>query len=289
MNSSSLNRTIPRPTDDRGFTLLEVLIVMAILVFISLGIYQATSQTFKLRDDLQTEGEFYNTIRTVMGIVDRDVAQMYSPLIMIQNGPQPAPSVTPPVGNLPNAGASTASSGQPTVNSAIGAELETGGTFWSPAIDTSGLRPSHFLGTDKKISFISASHVRMYKDKPESEFVKITYEFKRDEQPQPDINADDSSVLAKTENVDAFDNDDYKDRENAVIYPLLHGVTKFKFDYYNKRKDKWETSWDSEKSNNTYPDIIRVEIEVHGRSRLTFQGTYYFRPEMPLSGLNPST
>jgi prepilin-type N-terminal cleavage/methylation domain-containing protein len=289
MNSNSRSSTRENP--ESGFTLLEILIVMAILVFISLGIYQATTQTFKLRESLQTEGEFYNSIRTSMRVIDRDVAQMYSPLMMIQNGPTPAPSVAP-VANAPIA--NNSATGQTALSSNAAAELQQGGLYWSPAIDNTGLRPSHFVGTDKKFSFISSSHVRMYKDRPESEFAKITYEVKRDDQKSTETDPDlsklsDLSVLTKTENVDAFEIDDFKDEKEGVVYPLLRGITKVKIDYYNKRAEQWETSWDSEKVNNTYPDIIRMEIEVHGRSRLSFQGIYYFRPEAPLSGLNPST
>jgi prepilin-type N-terminal cleavage/methylation domain-containing protein len=274
---------------DRGFTLLEILIVMAILAFISMGIFTATGQTFKLREDLQTEGEFYNSIRIAMSIIDRDVTQMYSPLIMIQNGPQPAPSVTPATGNNNSRTGAGQTPGQGQLTSDAAADLQTDGTYWAPAIDNTGLRPSHFQGTDTKFTFISAAHIRMYKDRPESDFVKVAYETKKDEHPSTEFKLDDPEVLTKTENVDVFENDDFKDRKDGVVYPLLHGVSKVKIDYYNKRTEKWESSWDSEKVNNNYPDIIRMQIEVHGPSNLSFVGTYYFRPEMPLSGLNPSS
>ena len=53
-----------------------------ILSFISLGIYQMTTETYRLRDSLAAEGEFYNSIRMSMDIVQRDVASMYSPIIV---------------------------------------------------------------------------------------------------------------------------------------------------------------------------------------------------------------
>jgi prepilin-type N-terminal cleavage/methylation domain-containing protein len=278
MNSNS-------PNNRAGFTLMEILIVIAILAFISLGIYQATVQTFTIRDSIQREGEFYNGIHLVMGIVERDIAQMYTPLIMIQNGPAPAPSGTPAGAARP----SPTPSNQPQISSGASADLEHDGTYWAAALDNSGLRPSRFQGSDKSISFISASHVRMYKDMPEADLVKITYEFKTDSSPPEGTKLDSPSMLSKTENVDAFENDEFKDKQYGVVYPLLHGITKFKFGFYDKRKEKWETSWDSEKVDNLFPDIIRVEFEVHGPSNMSFEGSYYFRPEAPLNGLNPSS
>src|SRR5690348_1896944 len=46
-----------------GFTLIEVMVSMAIMVFISLAIYQAMTETYKLREVLSVEGDFYNSIR----------------------------------------------------------------------------------------------------------------------------------------------------------------------------------------------------------------------------------
>ena len=49
-------------------------------------------------------------------------------------------------------------------------------TYWLGATEKSGLRLSRFVGTDTKMSFVVASHVRIYKDTPESDFAKISYE-----------------------------------------------------------------------------------------------------------------
>ena len=233
-------------------------------------------QTFSIRDSIQREGEFYNSIRLVMGFVERDVNQMYSPLLLVQNGPAAQPSGTPVGGARPSP-APAASSG-PQVSAAISGELQQDGTFWAPAIDNTGLRPMHFNGTDKSISFVSASHVRIYKDMPESDLVKVIYEFKADAAPPEGAKLDSPSMLSKTEIVDAFENDDFKDKQNSVVYPLLHGITKFKFDYYNKRKEEWQTSWDSEKEDNLYPDIIRMEFEIHGTSNTVVRRQLLFPP-----------
>src|SRR4051812_5370193 len=88
-----------------GFTLIEVLIAMFILGCISLGIYQAMTGTFKLRDSLMAEGEFYNNIRMAMSLMDRDVSVMYSPTIMLDTpNPSASPSPGAPGGPTPAGG-----------------------------------------------------------------------------------------------------------------------------------------------------------------------------------------
>lgn len=272
-----------------GFTLIEVVIVLVILTFISIGIYQMTAETFKLRDELAAEGEFYNTIRMSMDVVGRDVSAMFSPII---SRPNPGPSPNP----------ANPASLQPAVSPQdmqviLGSDQGKTGPFWLAATDKSGLRASRFVGTPEKLTFVSASHVRIYKDRPESDFAKITYELVSDEENKDsnDPALQNSFVLARTENTDAFDDDDRRSEKYAHRYLLLHGIKKLKFRYWRKDVDnglgRWETSWDNDKTDlkEKYPDIVEITVEVNGPQHLTFTGIYNFRPEVPLRGLDPST
>jgi general secretion pathway protein J len=253
-----------RPANTAGFTMLEVLIAIALLGMISLGIYQATAETYRLRDILLNEGDFYNGIRLSLSVMDRDISLLYSPYIMKPEEPVTAPSARPI-----------------TLSTAADAT-----TFWGPATDDGGIKPSRFIGTDTKISFVSASHIRLYKDAPESEFALISYELVQDRT----SGLPDSMVLLKNESSNVFIEDERTDKLKKT-YPLLHGIKKWRYRYYRKDKDRWENSWDSDKEDfkNIYPDIIEVTVEVIGPSRLHFEGMYKFRPETPLNGLNPST
>jgi hypothetical protein len=101
--------------------------------------------------------------------------------------------------------------------------------------------------------------------------------------------------LIKTESPNVFETDERNDKFHKT-FPILHGIKKLRFRYW--RKDKGQTSfangfvkeWDSDKeeTKNIYPDMIEISIEVHGPSRLIFEGLYNFRPEVPLSGITPS-
>lgn len=258
-------------SDVTGFTLIEVLISMTILVFISFAIFQATTETYKLRDVLSQEGDFYNGIRLSTGIIQRDIAMLYSPTISVPYS-KPDPHAPPDPRQM---------------QVIMSDDLGQTSLFWLAAIDSSGLRPSHFIGTETKLSFVSLSHTRIYRDSPESEFAKITYEIKKD-----DKNTDNPStfVLVKTESPNAFANEDQKDTFSHS-FELLHGVKKLSYSYYQREGLTWKIArtWDSEKeeTKNRYPDIIELKIEVVSKKQ-AFEGKFKFRPEIPLNGLNPS-
>lgn len=262
-------------SDEAGFTLLEVLVVMIVMGFISLGIFQAITETYKLRDALSNESDFYNGIRLSMDVIQRDVTALYSPAIMI---PNPSPSSQPPGAPAPPT--------DPKDLEAIN-EHPTATQYWGVPLNRTGIRPSHFIGTENKMSFISADHQRIYKDSPESIFAKVSYEINHD-----DLSGSipDTSVLTKTESPNVWEEDESKDLMKRA-FSVLRGIKVFKIQYYRKDKDRWEKNWDSDKDEfkNIYPDIVEISIEVVGPTQLSFTGKFRFRPEIPLHGLNPST
>src|ERR1700746_219262 len=95
MRSNSRNKL---KTDETGFTLIEVLIAIVILAFISLGLYNAITETYRVRETLSTEGDFYNGIRLSMNVLQRDVTLIYSPINLL---PSPSPSASGVAGQPP--------------------------------------------------------------------------------------------------------------------------------------------------------------------------------------------
>jgi prepilin-type N-terminal cleavage/methylation domain-containing protein len=277
MRSTSINKT--QTLDRAGFTVLEVLISIVLLAFIALGIYNTTTSTYKLRDTLANEADFYNGIRMAMGIFGRDIALLYTPLIMMPQATS-APTTVP---------------GQPADAQDLQAIMGDQGRetlFWAPAVDKTGIRPSRFVGSENRISFIAVSHIRSYKESQESDFAKVIYELQPDhsEGAEPD-----TQVLVKIEDVNAFADVEPTSKEDKAVhtYPLLHGIKTLRFRYKRKDHDQWDTSYKTDLSPSLadpmiFPDIVEVALEVVGPSRLRFEGSYHFRPEIPYDAINPS-
>jgi prepilin-type N-terminal cleavage/methylation domain-containing protein len=279
---------------EAGFTLVEVMISIVLLVMISVAIYQATTQTFKYRAKIISEGDFQAGIRLSMGLMDRDILSLFSPVnLNPKNFPDPNASATPPGGPPGSAGprgglgpngAAQAQQLEELTKSELGQTTD----FWLGATDLTAIRPSRFVGTENKISFVSASHMRIYKNSEECEFAKIIYEL-RDEK-DPDA-GESTKVLVKVEDPDVFNDSTLtKKTKAAKAYPLLTGIKKFKFRYYRKDKKAWENTWDSNRDDmkGLYPDIVELSLEVVGIQRLSFKGIYMFKPETPFYGMDPT-
>ncbi len=255
-----------------GFTVLEVLISIFLLVIISFAIYQSTTETYKLRDVLSHEGEFYNTVRLSMSVFQRDLENAYSPLTL---SPEPTSSASPsPLGGGGGGSVDT----EPQEN--------TPNEYYASSRDRHGIRPSRLHGTESVLTWISSSNLRMYRDSRESEFLKVKYELVGEKDPDYPTGL---KMLVRTVSPDAFEYDEDKD-QSRKRYTLLHGIKSWKYRYYSREKKQWLGSWDSDSSDykNLLPDLVEIQLEVEAPKGLNFSGAYQFRPETPLNGL-PST
>jgi len=237
---------------------------MFLLVVITFAIYQTTTETFKLREVLSTEGDFYNSVRLSMSVFQKDIENAHSPL-----------SIRPEVSASPNP---ASASGQDT-------DL-TVSEFYANRRDPLGIRATRLNGKEATLTWVSNSNLRMYRDSRESEFLKVRYELvnEADEEYEPGL-----KTLVRTVSTDAFEYDEDKDKSRKT-YPLLHGIKSWKFRYYSKNKKEWLSTWDSDSNDHQdlFPDLIEVQLEVKAPKGLSFEGLYHFKPELPLNGV-PAT
>lgn len=260
---------------------------MMLLVVISLSIYQATTQTYRYRDILIREGDFFNSIRLSMGILERDFSLLFSPVTMnplntlTPQDPNDVSTVDPATG-LPSAPPPVAPP-DPTLEQLLNSELGEPTDHWLGVQDRTGIRASRFVGESDKLTFVTASHQRLYKNYPESDFAKVAYELREDKNEDA---MEGTRVLYKIEDPNVFDDVEKKEK-TARAYPLLPGVKALKFRFYRRDKKIWETKWDNTKEDQRgiYPDLLEVTIEVVAAGRQNFTGTFIFKPEGFFSGL----
>jgi len=66
-----------KPVTNRGFTLLEILIAIFILVLVVSAVFGAFSGTFKVVTDTEVQGEIYATARVALERISEDLASVY--------------------------------------------------------------------------------------------------------------------------------------------------------------------------------------------------------------------
>lgn len=258
---------------NHGFTLIELMIAMLVLSFISLGIYNATTETFKRRAETEEDGDFYNAIRLALDVIGRDVTSIYSPQ---------AAALPYGVGDALGPSGASGASGQPPPQAAaqpqdFGPPLK----FWGAPVNDKNVRPSRFQGEENKMTFVANTHARLYRDSRESELAKISYALEEQKNPEP---GNPGKVLVKHEDPDVFNEDDARDSETDVRYALLDIVKNVTFEYLDGDKDVWNKKWDTESSDhkNKFPDIIKVTLEVYTPANTgnTFTVVQQYRPEL---------
>lgn len=76
--------------NNKGLSLIEILIAATILTFVSFGIVQVTDNSFKTKDMVINEDREFLQVETAMTRIQEDISQMYTPLYFSSKAP-PAP------------------------------------------------------------------------------------------------------------------------------------------------------------------------------------------------------
>ena len=235
--------------DRKGFTLIEVLIVIFIFGMLQIVLITELRHQMNNQKRAQDELDFFNRIRFSINIMERDVENIFNPIVF---KPSRAQTVD--------------------INALNSSNPEVFGTdYWTRLLDPVGVRGSRFYGQAHSMSFISASHERIYHASRESVFSKILLEIK-------------DKTLYRTENTNAF-NTRSDDFSGTKTYKILDGIEEMTFRYFHRRRQKWFDEWDSgtEELRDEMPDIISITITCKGGdSHLSYTGEYWIRREHPL-------
>jgi hypothetical protein len=150
-----------------------------------------------------------------------------------------------------------------------------------------------FIGKEDSMSFVATANLRVQRDSPESEFLKIVYELREDTEKDESgkLNEKRGRMLVRVTHPNAFSVEESREDRSQRTYPLLRGVQKLRFRYFRRDRDNgWSTTWDSDSPDmkDRYPDLIEVTLEVSAPPRQSFEGLFKFGPEAPLNGLDPT-
>ncbi len=276
---------------NKGFTLIEVMIALFILVMIGTTTSKAVIDAAKLKEVLKDETEFASEFRTSTLFIERDLSQIFNPRWFLAPDfrpldpynpppppPPPAPGQRPPLPVL----------GIDEINRRTRGRGFQPSEFWGPILDPSGIRASRFKGKETEISFVTASHVRIYQSKKESIYSKVRYELAKQE-PNPNLSAEQNQKYAglfsliKIENTRAFELDEPKDSPYVNSYVILNNVKKLKFSFYKPGDKDPVREWDSENSDQKgkFPASVEMEVTLVGPEDRVMDSKVLFNLETP--------
>ena len=232
-----------------GFTLIEVMISLAILAALTLLTAQTLKSTFdnraKVQADLSREAKVYDALRIMQADVGaafhyRDYeTQMFNE---VASGTQAQPPVAPAASTDPIAPPAA----PPPPDKAFGTPKPT------PAQLTA------FVGDAKSMYFTVSNHVRTLRDAHESDQAKVGYFLKSCK--SPDGKHEQSECLFR--GLSTMLDDDVTKLEHETV--LLENVHEFKLRYLGPGHDDYVESWKTDKtgSDPLAKDVFPFAVEI---------------------------
>ncbi len=275
--------------NNKGFTLIEVLITLFILVLIGVTTSKAVIDAANLKEVLKDETEFSSEYRTSITFLERDLDQIFNPRWFLSADMKPIdPYNPPPVTQLPAGSTQIPVLTPEAINKFLKGYAYQSFEYWGAVLDPTGIRPSRFKGDDKSMSFVTASHTRIYQQKKESIYAKVKYElikqpFNSNLNKEQNDKLADLHALIKTENTHAFELEEPKDAKYATEYLVLNNIKKFSIAYYKAGEKSSVKTWDSDaqETKGVFPEAIEIELTIQAPNGRMMDSKVLFKLETP--------
>lgn len=248
----------------KGFTLLEVLIAMVILAFLSAFTAQSINNAIRAKAKVQKEIDKTMTLRDAMRVIERDIndafnyqdfnAKLFNLSLQARKsaaGQNPAP--------IPGAPGAPPAAGQPIPGQPIAAQFQE---HYKPKEE---YKFTGFVGEKNSLDFTTLSNVRMQEDQQASMQAEVGYHLKSCRR-RSQQGASSNCLWRRVAPI--IDDDLLKGGSETV---LLENVEKFDLRYLGPGKEKeWIEQWVSTERGDAitkgkFPYAVEVTIEVHDK------------------------
>lgn len=232
-----------------GFTLIEVVIVLAILAFLTVNTAIAIRNGFRTRAKIRQQVQDMSQVRDSLRVIERDlnVAFHYRDLeeefrAELKKASAPARPPTPPGGVPPP---------PPPPTPPDPKELQRRQNRKDPT--------THFVGSAEEMNFATLNSGRLSADLKQADFIKVGYSLKNCRNPVTDTSV---QCLIRRESP-LVEGDITK---GGVEVVLLRDVTEFKLRYFGHGKQDWNSEWNSTvgdaASKNSYPQAVEISLTI---------------------------
>ena len=207
--------------NEHGFTLIEILIAIAILSFMAIGVFQIVSQSTDTAETVTIEDQEFVQIVSALKKIDRDFSSLYSPLYfsapMGLAESEQSDDIYKDAEKLP-----------------INQKYKDHSLFDGTTEDGHPI-PAIFYEKNTEIIFFSSGHRRKYEDEKESIFSWVRYFVA--------TNPDDTelSILYRQEIGENIFTSDL-DWGSAPAFPLINNIAKLEIFFWDSKKEDWSDS-----------------------------------------------
>lgn len=253
--------------NEKGFTILEVLLATTIMSFLMLGVNSIVSSSTETKDEVTAEDRAYLQVYTALNRIEVDFTQIYSPLYF-----------TVKEKTLDQVEGEARAAGQDFDRDTYdNPGLSYQGSEKFPTISLKGEPIGVLVNEDKSsIVFPTMSNRRKIQDSKESRYAWVRYSLGNV------TNAEGKKGEELIRNFSAIDpyakEFDWDNTENQV---LLQNVKSITFQFFDRAKEKWvdrlkETGLDQET-----PRAMRVKLTWINLSENEVEFTRVYRPLWP--------
>lgn len=230
-----------------GFTLLELIIVLSILSFLTINIAINLRNAFRARAKIQSQVASMSAVRDALRIMERDLnlAFHYRDLeeelrAATTKAGRPNPTPTPGVPPPPGFGIAPVATVDPK-------EAERQQNRINPV--------THFLGKDTEMYFPTLNSGRLEANIGQADFVKVGYLTKQCTPPGREKSS--QCLFRRQSNIVEGD----IDKGGDDVF-LLADVTEFALRYFGKGKQDWNKDWNTKAADGATKDKFPQAVEI---------------------------
>lgn len=249
----------------RGFTLIEVLIALAILSTISILVARTVSQGMKAKAKIQEQIDSVSRLRDAIRLIEKDInrAYHYRDIEREINALIKKKKVTPGVPVAP----------EPPVAPPEAARVDP---------------ETHFIGLEAEMNFVTMNTGQVFQDNTQADFVEVGYRLADCRS----LKEGKSSGKCLWRRVSPLVDTDVTKGGKEVV--LLDNVQEFKLSYFGKGKQDWNSTWKSDAGGDAvtkgaFPELVEVNLGIQEEENGTKKKKYSMRFVIPVHFPNNPT
>lgn len=260
--------------EQKGFSLLEVLIAIVILSFLMLSIYQIIDNSSASNYRIQNEDRALLQFESALNIIQTDFEYMYSPLFF-ETDRKTDLAAYKKVFKTSAPGSSSSRNNDDVYNDGNQGTLSDIYLGYS----ASNLPIPRFINENKtSIAFLTSAGRRLVKDTKQSNLFWVVYELR--DNPEPD-NQEAPYVLTRAtlrENI----YDPNVDLKSLKPYAILDNVKSLEFKFWNRERRAFVDASRLLNEDENLPRMIRIDIQTESPTGDIIESKRTFRPLFPI-------